>query len=126
MFEGTITFCGDDDMLTIDFGWNVEQICLDKEDAYGFFHEVGETFYAAVDVTDEQGMPIQDPVREDMLIGDVVLSVESVELFLERFNICLERMERHVLRESPPPPLIIGRDSRQTTERRVNWISDGF
>ena len=125
MFEGTITFHGDDDMLTIDFGWNVEPICLEKEEAYRFFHEVGEEFHA-VDVADEHGIPIQELVREDMLIGDVVLSVEAVELFLERFNICLERMERHVFRESPPPPLQIGTGSRQHAQFRVNWIAEGF
>lgn len=121
MFEGTITFHGDDDMLTIDFGWNVEPISLEKEEAYRFFHEIGEEFHA-VDFVGEN----HELVREDMQIGDVVLNVEAVELFLERLSVSLERMERHVLQESPIPPLQIGRGSRQTKERRVNWAVEGF
>lgn len=125
MFEGTIVFYGEDDGLTIDFGWNTEPICLSRDEAYRFFHEVGEAFHA-VHVTDDHGMPIERFIHQEMQIGDVVLGTEAMELFLERFSVSLERMERRVLRESPPPPLEVGGDSRHSTGHRVDWINEGF
>jgi hypothetical protein len=117
MSERQIAFRQDDDVLEIDFGWNVEPVRLTRQEAYEFYHSVGETYYG-IDALGDDGESEDQEQFPAMQVGDVTLATGEVASFLDEFSSSLERIERLPIREESERPQIMS--------QHVNWLHEGF
>ena len=104
-------------LLSIDFGWNLEPIRLTRQEAYDFYHRVGEKFFG-IDILDEN-IELEDQDQfAVMQIGDVTLQPDEVASFLDAFSLALEEVERLPIREEL--------ERTQHVLGRIDWIHEGF